>query len=47
MDAEGDVLRGLQVVEHCCSLTFLQLGETLPGISKDMDCHSYRTPLGI
>jgi len=36
-DAEGDVLRGLQVVEHCCSLTNLLLGETLPGITKDMD----------
>jgi len=46
-DAEGDVMRGLQVVEHCCSLTFLQMGESLQGISKDMDCHSYRVPLGI
>jgi malonate-semialdehyde dehydrogenase (acetylating)/methylmalonate-semialdehyde dehydrogenase len=25
-DAEGDVLRGLQVVEHCCSITNLQVG---------------------
>jgi malonate-semialdehyde dehydrogenase (acetylating)/methylmalonate-semialdehyde dehydrogenase len=46
-DAEGDVLRGLQVVEHACSLTFLQMGSTLPGIAKDMDCHSYRVPLGV
>ncbi|CAG0886713.1 unnamed protein product [Darwinula stevensoni] len=46
-DAEGDVLRGLQVVEHCCSVTSLQLGETLPSISKDMDLHSYRVPLGV
>ena len=36
-DAEGDVLRGLQVVEQCCSLTNLLMGETLPGITKDMD----------
>ncbi|CAG7696140.1 unnamed protein product [Allacma fusca] len=47
MDAEGDVLRGLQVVEHCCSVTSLQLGETLPGIAKDMDTHSYKIPLGV
>lgn len=47
VDAEGDVLRGLQVVEHCCSITSLQLGETMPGIAKDMDTHSYRTPLGV
>ncbi|XP_065842945.1 probable methylmalonate-semialdehyde/malonate-semialdehyde dehydrogenase [acylating], mitochondrial [Oscarella lobularis] len=44
-DAEGDVLRGLQVVEHACSLTSLQLGETLPSISRDMDTISYRVPL--
>jgi malonate-semialdehyde dehydrogenase (acetylating)/methylmalonate-semialdehyde dehydrogenase len=46
-DAEGDVLRGLQVVEHACSLTFMQMGTTLPGIAKDMDCASYRVPLGV
>lgn len=47
VDAEGDVLRGLQVVEHCCSITSLQLGETMPGISKDMDTLSFRIPLGV
>lgn len=46
-DAEGDVLRGLQVVEHACSVTSLQLGETLPGVAKDMDIYSYRLPLGV
>jgi len=46
-DAEGDVLRGLQVVEHCCSVTTLQMGETMPGISRDMDTVSYRYPLGV
>lgn len=46
-DAEGDVLRGLQVVEHMCSITFMQMGSTLPGIAKDMDCMSYRMPIGV
>uniref|UniRef100_A0A1I8HRT1 methylmalonate-semialdehyde dehydrogenase (CoA acylating) n=2 Tax=Macrostomum lignano TaxID=282301 RepID=A0A1I8HRT1_9PLAT len=46
-DAHGDVMRGLQVVEHCCSITSLQLGETMPGIAKDMDTHTYRVPLGV
>ncbi|XP_065195085.1 methylmalonate-semialdehyde/malonate-semialdehyde dehydrogenase [acylating], mitochondrial-like [Sycon ciliatum] len=46
-DAEGDIFRGLQVVEHACSITTLQLGETMPSVSKDMDIHSYRTPLGV
>jgi len=47
VDAEGDVLRGLQVVEHCCSVTSLSQGETLSGIAKDMDTLSYRVPLGV
>lgn len=46
-DAEGDVHRGLQVVEHACAITSLQLGETLPSISRDMDTISYRLPLGV
>jgi len=46
-DAEGDVMRGLQVVEQCCSLTNLLLGETLPGVTKDMDLTSMRTPIGV
>ena len=46
-DAEGDVIRGLQVVEHCCSITNLLLGETMPGITKDMDLTSYRVPIGV
>ncbi|KAL1131922.1 hypothetical protein AAG570_011533 [Ranatra chinensis] len=47
IDAEGDVLRGLQVVEHCCSIPTLQLGETLAGVAKDLDIVSYRVPLGV
>lgn len=46
-DAEGDVLRGLQVVEHCCSLPSLLQGESLQGIAKDLDTISYRLPLGV
>ncbi|ESO86805.1 hypothetical protein LOTGIDRAFT_194671 [Lottia gigantea] len=47
VDAEGDVYRGLQVVEHCCSIPSLQLGETLHGIAKDMDTMTFRLPLGV
>jgi len=46
-DAEGDVMRGLQVVESLCANTTMMLGETLPSISKDMDLTSYRVPLGV
>lgn len=37
----------LEVVEHACSMPTLQLGETLAGVAKDMDIHSYRVPLGV
>uniref|UniRef100_A0A1Y1MJT6 Probable methylmalonate-semialdehyde/malonate-semialdehyde dehydrogenase [acylating], mitochondrial n=1 Tax=Photinus pyralis TaxID=7054 RepID=A0A1Y1MJT6_PHOPY len=46
-DAEGDVVRGLQVVEHSCGAASLLLGETLQNIAKDMDCTSYKLPLGV
>lgn len=46
-DAKGDVLRGLQVVEHACSITTLQMGETLDSVSADMDTYTYRQPLGV
>ena len=36
-----------QVVENLCANTSLLLGETLTGISKDMDLTSYRVPLGV
>ena len=47
VDAEGDVFRGLQVVEHACGITSLLMGETLPAISQDLDSYSYRLPLGV
>ena len=36
-----------EVVEHCCSMPTLMQGESLPGISKDLDTISYRLPLGV
>jgi len=47
IDAEGDVIRGLQVVEHACSVTNLQLGETMNSVSKDMDTQTFRVPIGV
>jgi len=37
----------LQVVEQCCNVTNLLIGETLPGITKDMDLTTYKVPLGV
>ncbi|CAD7086911.1 unnamed protein product [Hermetia illucens] len=47
IDAEGDVLRGLQVVEHSCSIPSLQMGETVPNVARDMDTYSLTLPLGV
>ncbi|XP_066583272.1 probable methylmalonate-semialdehyde/malonate-semialdehyde dehydrogenase [acylating], mitochondrial isoform X2 [Prorops nasuta] len=46
-DAEGDVLRGLQVVDACTAIPTLQMGETSSNIATDMDTISYKVPLGV
>ena len=46
-DAQGDVFRGLEVVEHACSMGSLQMGETVNNVSTHMDTYSYRQPLGV
>uniref|UniRef100_A0A8C9VAL7 Methylmalonate-semialdehyde/malonate-semialdehyde dehydrogenase [acylating], mitochondrial n=1 Tax=Scleropages formosus TaxID=113540 RepID=A0A8C9VAL7_SCLFO len=43
-----DLVSGLHLPEtHACGITSLMLGETLPSITKDMDTHTYRLPLGV
>lgn len=37
----------IEVVEHACSITNLQLGETLGSVTKDMDTYTYREPIGV
>lgn len=46
-DADGDVIRGIQVVEHACAAGTLLQGESLQSISKDMDITSYKVPIGV
>jgi len=46
-DAKGDIFRGLEVVEHACSVPSLQMGETMQNVATGVDCHSYRVPLGV
>jgi malonate-semialdehyde dehydrogenase (acetylating)/methylmalonate-semialdehyde dehydrogenase len=46
-DARGDVFRGLEMVEAACQTAPLMLGDSLSGISSNMDCVSYREPLGV
>ncbi|KAK9870284.1 hypothetical protein WA026_006371 [Henosepilachna vigintioctopunctata] len=46
-DAEGDVMRGIQVVDHSCAAGTLLQGESLQNVAKDMDIVSYKCPLGV
>lgn len=46
-DARGDVFRGLEMVESACWVSPTLMGDSIQGISKDMDCVSYREPLGV
>ena len=46
-DAMGDVQRGLEVVEHCASMTSLLMGETSENLASSLDTYSYRRPLGV
>lgn len=46
-DARGDVFRGLEVVEHSCSMGTLMMGETIGNVARDLDQYSYREPLGV
>ncbi|KAI0652283.1 methylmalonate-semialdehyde dehydrogenase [Trametes meyenii] len=45
-DAQGDLLRGLQVVETATGIPTALLGQTIE-VSKDMDTSTRRLPLGV
>ncbi|CBI40848.3 unnamed protein product, partial [Vitis vinifera] len=45
--AQGDVLRGLEVVEHACGMATLQMGEFVPNASNGIDTYCLREPLGV
>lgn len=46
-DARGDIFRGLEMVESACWMAPSLMGESMQGISRNMDCVSYREPLGV
>src|SRR6201996_6862933 len=46
-DAEGDIFRGLEVVEHACSIGSLQLGEFAENVANSVDTYSIRQPIGV
>jgi malonate-semialdehyde dehydrogenase (acetylating)/methylmalonate-semialdehyde dehydrogenase len=46
-DAKGDVFRGLEVVEHACSIGTLQLGEFAENVAGGVDTYAIRQPIGV
>lgn len=46
-DAEGDIQRGLEVVEHACSVGTLQMGEYTEGVARGVDTYTLQQPLGV
>jgi len=46
-DAEGDVFRGLEVVEHACSIGTLSLGEFAEQVANGVDTYYIRQPIGV
>ncbi|KAK7328081.1 hypothetical protein VNO77_22177 [Canavalia gladiata] len=46
-DAQGDVFRGLEVVEHACGMATLQMGEYVSNVSRGIDTYSIREPIGV
>ena len=46
-EAHGSLRRGLDVVEFACGIPSQLMGQTLTGISRDVDCQAIREPLGV
>ncbi len=46
-DAEGDIFRGLEVVEHAVSIGTLSLGEYAENVANGVDTYFIRQPLGV
>ncbi|SDZ99224.1 CoA-acylating methylmalonate-semialdehyde dehydrogenase [Marinobacterium iners] len=46
-DAEGEVGRGLEVIEHACSITSLQLGEIAENAAGGVNVYSLQQPIGV
>ncbi len=46
-DAQGDVWRGIEVVEHACNIASLMMGETAENVAGRIDTYSYTQPIGV
>ncbi len=46
-DSQGDIQRGLEVIEFCCGIPHVLKGEYTQGAGPGIDVYSMRQPLGI
>ena len=46
-DARGEVWRGIEVVEHACSIASLMMGETVENVARGIDTYSLVQPIGV
>ena len=46
-DAQGDVWRGIEVVEQCANIASTIMGETVENVARGIDSYSYQQPLGV
>ncbi|ATP28656.1 methylmalonate-semialdehyde dehydrogenase (CoA acylating) [Chromobacterium violaceum] len=46
-DAEGDIFRGLEVVEHAANIGTLQMGEYAENVAGGVDTYTVQQPLGV
>ena len=47
LDAEGDIFRGLEVVEHAANIGTLQMGEFAENVAAGVDTYTLLQPLGV
>ncbi len=46
-DAQGDVWRGIEVVEQAANIASNMMGETVENVARGIDSYSYQQPLGV
>lgn len=46
-DAMGDVWRGIEIVEHACTIPSLMMGETVENVARGIDTYSNIQSLGV
>jgi malonate-semialdehyde dehydrogenase (acetylating)/methylmalonate-semialdehyde dehydrogenase len=46
-DAEGDIFRGLEVVEHAANIGMLQMGDIANNVANGVDTYTLQQPIGV